>query len=220
MSRAIIDISKDQKENFYKFIGTKYKDIFSNEIYDYGEDKAKINLIINKDVIIDNILSDINDLRKSGNSVFLGFKYYFENERIENIIYYMEEIFLKEYHSVFKSYKVKQRAQKEYYKTMIYNEIVKDIKECDKTLEEKLEILKTQEYKNILINYFKEQEEDFNEDLFNELYFTIKNKVAREYKEELKIEKAQQKQNINIPLGWKAYGIAKVFEKINKSIWK
>ena len=216
MSRAIIDISKDQKENFYKFIGTKYKDIFSNEIYDYGEDKAKINLIINKDVIIDNILSDINDLRKSGNSVFLGFKYYFENERIENIIYYMEEIFLKEYHSVFKSYKVKQKAQKEYYKTMIYNEIKKDIKECDKTLQEKLIILKTEEYKNVLIDYFKENEEDFNIDLFNELYYTIKNKIARELKEQIEIENMQQDNSIHIPLGWKVYGISKAIGKIFK----
>lgn len=218
MSRAIIDISKDQKDNFYKYIGAKYKDIFSNEIYDNGEQQAKINLIINKDYIIDNIISEIK--QNKDNSIYLSFKYYFENERIENIIYYMEEIFLKEYHSVFKSYKVKQRAQKEYYRTMIYNEIIKDIKECDKTLEEKLEILKTQEYKNILIDYFKEQEEDFNEDLFNELYFTIKNKVAREYKEELEIEQEHNKIDIKIPLGYKVYGIAKVFEKINKKIWK
>lgn len=217
MSRAIIDISKDQKANFYMYLKTKYQDIFSNEIYEKGEEKAKIDLILNKDLIIqDNILYEIRQLGKKGSSTYLSFKYYYENERIENIVYYMEEIFLSEYHNIFKSYRIKQKAQKEYYKTMIYNEIKKDIKECDKTLQEKLVILRTEEYKNELINYFKENEEDFNVDLFNELYFTVKNKVARELKEQLEVEKLQQDNSVHIPLGWKVYGISKVIGKIFK----
>ena len=217
MSRAIIDISKDQKEKFYMYLKTKYQDIFANEIYEKGEERAKIDLILNKDLIIqDNILYEIRQLGKNGSSIYLGFKYYYENERIENIVYYMEEIFLSEYHNIFKAYRVKQKAQKEYYKNMIYNEIKKDIKECDKTLQEKLIILRTEEYKNELINYFKENEEDFNVDLFNELYFTIKNKIARELKEQIEIENMQQDNNIHIPLGWKVYGISKVIGKIFK----
>lgn len=217
MSRATIDISKDHKANFNLYIKAKLHDIFTNEIYEKGEERAKIDLVLNQDlIIIDNILYGIRQLGKKDSSTYLSFKYYFENEKTENIVYYINEMFVTEYNNIFKSYRIKQKAQKEYYKTLIYNEVVKDIEEGEKSLEEKLYIIKTQEYKKLLLEDLKKQEEDFNEDLFNELFYGIKNKVAREFKEQLEVERLQQDNSIHIPLGWKVYGISKVIGKIFK----
>jgi len=210
MSRATIDITQKQKMAFKNYIKRKLQEIFDIEIYDSGETKAKVNLLNNKDAIIDNIIKEISD------NTPLIFNHYWEYGSINETLSIINDIYIKTYNDTFRAYKLKQKAQKDYYKTLIYNEFIKDIKEGRKCLQEKLYIIKTQEYKKCLLEDLKKQEEDFNEDLFNELYYSVKNKVVREFKEQLEVENMQQDNSIHIPLGWKVYGISKAIGKIFK----
>ena len=68
-----------------------------------------------------------------------------------------------------------------------------------------------------MLEHLKRKEDDFNVDLYNELYNGIKNKVIREYKDELEIVEMQQyEEKAKMPLGWKVYFMSKGMKAIAK----
>ncbi len=211
MSRATIDITQKQKMAFKNYIKRKLQEIFDIEIYDSGETKAKVNLLNNKDAIIDNIIKEISD------NTPLIFNHYWEYGSINETLSIINDIYIKTYNETFRAYKLKQKAQKDYYKTLIYNEFINDINTGKKSLQEKLYIYKTQEFKFAMLEHLKAKEDDFNVDLYNELYNGIKNKVIREYKDELEIVEMQQYEvQAKMPIGWKVYFLSKGMKAIAK----
>lgn len=211
MSRATIDITQKQKMAFKNYIKRKLQEIFDIEIYDCGETKAKVNLLNNKDAIIDNIIKEISD------NTPLTFNHYWEYGSINETLSIINDIYIKTYNETFRAYKLKQKAQKDYYKTLIYNEFIDDINTGKKSLQEKLYIYKTQEFKIAMLEHLKRKEDDFNVDLYNELYNGIKNKVIREYKDELEIVKMQQyEEKAKMPFGWRVYFMSKGVKAIAK----
>jgi len=221
MAKATINLSSDHEKNFKEYIKKQLFNEFRYYIGEYGEELAKKLIIENQDDITDNIIYNINKYKKENSTIYLNFKYYYDNENIDDIIFNINREFIKIYREVFKSFEFKIKMEKENTKNIIYNEIVKDVENGNDSLYIKLEKIKTQDYKKLLLqdmikNY------NINVALFNDYYLTIRNKVLREYKDQAEDEKLQEQQQnqVKIPFIWKLYGLTKVCEKINKKIWK
>ena len=242
MARALVDISKDQEKHFNNYVSNLINQYIQQEIDNYGEQQAKINLINNKDIIIvDNImLKDLKEEEQKNTSTFLSFKYYYNFTSEDNLYYIINNIYLKQYQDYFKTYKIQEKANKENAKTIIYNEITENIEEnLDKhDLDDIISYIKTNDYKKLLIKSINEEYEiDIN--ILNDIYTSCLNKAIAPYKEDLKIcidnkkyedklqqERLKQKQKEQqdylkarknkIPLGWKMYGITKAINKMIK----
>lgn len=212
MTRATIDISSEQKQAFKTYFKSKLQNIFEQEIFDVGETQAKLNLLNNKDAIIDNLVNII------AKDVPLSFKYYWRDGSQSETFNIMHDIYIKTYNETFRAYKLKQSAQKEHYTSLIYNEITKDIELSEYDLENTILYIKTLQYKKNLMNDLIKEEDNFNIDLFNSIFDKIRNKVIKEYKQDLEIEKAriQEQNKIDIPLGWKICGLTEIVNKIFK----
>lgn len=225
MAKSTINIEPEHKKNFDLYIIKELQKYFNNNLMDEGEELAKINLLINKDVIIDNILYNLNIEKQKTSSLYLNFKYYYDNNDLEHLFYNINKVYLKEYQNFFKAYKIQDKAIKEHYKTILYNKFIDDIKESKKyniSINLIIATMKKSEYKENVIKDLKETNEDLNINIINDLYFTVLNKAIKEYKQEADEEKELQKIAVKqnkkkkIALGWKVYGITKVMSKL----WK
>ena len=153
MARTMVDISKDQEKNFNNYISNLINQYIQNEIDEYGEQQAKINLINNKDIIIvDNIMGkDLYQEQQKNTSTFLSFKYYYTYTSEDNLYHVINNIYLKQYQDYFKTYKIQEKANKENAKAIIYNEITENIEEnLDKhDLDDIISYIKTNDYKKL-----------------------------------------------------------------------
>ena len=240
MARTTVNLFPEHKAKFKAFVENDLINAFQCEIWDKGEEQARISLLENKQDIINDLYSYIERLKNESNDLYLNFKSYYDytDYAIKNTI--INDTYFKIYNETFKAYKIQEKASKEYAKTIIYNEITENIEEnLDKhDLDDIISYIKTNDYKKLLINSInKEYEIDIN--ILNDIYTSCLNKAIAPYKEDLKIcidnkkyedklqqERLKQKQKEQqdylkarknkIPLGWKMYGITKAINKMIK----
>ena len=218
MAKTIIDTTKEQKQKFEEYVAYKLQEEFSNQIYEKGETQAKLDILNNKDFIIDYVIDTIKK------NVPLSFKYYWQYSSPTETILTINDIYIKIYNDTFKAYKVKQKAEKEYYKQVIYDTITKDIKNAleYQDIENVLINIKTIEYKDMLFKDLKKEYKDLSIDIYNNIYTQTLNNVISNYKGNLAIYKQQKKEikqeqkGIKIPLGWKLAFITKAINKMVK----
>ena len=240
--KTMIDTTHEQKANFEKYITYKLQETFNNEIYEKGETQAKLDILNNKDYIIDSIIYTIKQ------NVPLNFKYYWRDSSITETILTINDLFLKIYNDTFKAYKVKQNAEKEYYKQVLYDTITKDIENAleYQDIENVLLNVKKIDYKKTLFETLQEDYEDININVINDIYLQTLNKVVNNYKCDLYIYKEQKKITLEkqrlyrkklqeeektfekqrlqqekarknkIPFAWKWYAGAKAINKLMK----
>ena len=231
MAKTMIDTTKDQKRNFEEYITYKLQEEFNNQIYEKGENQAKLYILNNKDFIIDYVIDTIKK------NVPLNFKYYWQDSSLTETILTINDLFLKIYNDTFKAYKVKQSAEKEYYKQVLYDKITEDIEQALKLqdIENVLINVKKIDYKKALFETLQEEYEDININVINDIYLQTLNKVVNNYKGDLYVYKEQKRNNLNnqkliekqkqqeekarkskIPFVWKWYAGAKAINKLMK----
>ena len=220
MARATVNLFPEHKAKFKAFVENDLINAFQCEILDKGEEQARISLLENKQDIINDFYSYIERLKKENNNIYLNFKYYYDYTDYAIINAFINDTYLKIYNDTFKAYKIKEKAEKDFLKHLLYEELKEEI-----TLHTDniyiLDIIKTNEYKEELLKHLQ-KEHNININIYNDIYHSVLNKVIREFKEDIKLkqQKMQQENKTKIPLGWKVFGIVKVCEKINKKIWK
>ena len=229
--KTMIDTTHEQKANFEKYITYKLQETFNNEIYEKGETQAKLDILNNKDYIIDNIIYTIKQ------NVPLNFKYYWQDSSITETILTINDLFLKIYNDTFKAYKVKQSAEKEDQKQVLCDKINKDIANALKIqdIENVLINVKKIDYKKALFETLQQDYENININVLNDIYTQTLNKVVNNYKGDLYVYKEQKKINLEnqkiiekqrlqqekarknkIPFVWKWYAGAKAINKLMK----
>lgn len=223
MSKTLSD-SNAQKKAIKKMYDEKIIEylqaLFDRKTFDSEKvENVKLELLEDKSKIIREVaikLYDINDHLHTNKKLFN----YELDKTLDNIILDIDTIYIKQYKKYFQSYDLKQKVQKEYIKELIYNKIKSHIEFCKnkKSMKNILYAIKTSEYKKALYDDLYKQDVNFNENIANEFYHTILNKVIRDYKNDPTTQ--ENDPDINIPLGWKIYGIVKAFGVINKKIWK